>query len=93
VIKKPFNENSGVSYVVSSKIIEINNMLRKQKVKDFNFSDIIFNNNYIYKKSVEFNYPIRLNKNSNNIFFFKEENIPSNCKLLSTGRYFIFTKC
>ena len=93
VIKNPFNVNSGVSFVVSSKIIEINNILKEQKASDFNLSKVISGNNYIYKKTVEFNYPIRLNKNSKNVFFIKEENIPDNCKLLKTGKYFKFTKC
>ena len=93
VIKNPFNINSGVTFVVSSRIIEINDILKKQKVNDFNLSKIILDNNYINKKSVEFNYPIRLNKKSKNIFFTKEENIPSSCKIVNTGKYFKFPEC
>jgi hypothetical protein len=93
VIKSPFNINSGVTFVVSSRIIEINDILKKQKVNDFNLSKIILDNNYINKKSVEFNYPIRLNKKSKNIFFTKEENIPNSCKIINTGKYFKFTEC
>ena len=93
VIKNPFKKDSGVSFVVPSEIIETSRILKKQKVKDFNLSETIKNNDYLYKKIIEFNYPIRMNENSKMIFFLNKENILDNCKVIETGKYFKFTQC
>lgn len=93
VIKNPFKANSGVSFVVSPEIIETNNILKKHKAIDFNLSKIVKDNGYLYKKSVEFNYPIIMNENSKKFFFLKEEKIPVNCAVVETGEYFQFIEC
>ena len=93
VIKNPFKKDSGIFFVVSPEIIETSNILKKQKAKDFNLSEIIKNSEYLYKKTIEFNYPIRMNENSKMIFFLNKENIPNNCKVIETGKYFKFTQC
>ena len=93
VIKNPFKKDSGISFVVRPEIIETSNILKKHKVKDFNLSQIAKNNDYLYKKAIEFNYPIRMNKNSKMIFFLNKENIPNNCIVIATGKYFKFTQC
>ena len=93
VIKNPFKEDSGISFVVRPEIIETSNILKKHKVKDFNLSQIAKNNDYLYKKAIEFNYPIRMNKNSKMIFFLSREDIPNNCEVIETGEYFKFTQC
>ena len=93
VIKNPFKEDSGISFVVRPEIIETSNILKKHKAKDFNLSKIVKNNGYLYKKTIEFNYPIIMNENSKMIFFLKKENIPNDCKVIETGKYFKFTQC
>ena len=93
VIKNPFKADSGASFVVSSEVIEISEILKNQKVKSFNLSKIIKNNSYLHKKSVEYNYPIIMDENSKMIFFLKDENIPNSCKVVETRKYFKFTKC
>ena len=93
VIKNPFKKDSGISFVVRPEIIETSNILKKHKVKDFNLSKIIKNNGYLYKKTIEFNYPIRMDENSKMFFFLNNENIPNNCKVIETGKYFKFTQC
>ena len=55
--------------MVRPEIIETSNILKKHKAKDFNLSKIVKNNGYLYKKTIEFNYPIRMNENSKMIFF------------------------
>ena len=69
VIKNPFKKDAGIFFVVSPEIIETSNILKKQKAKDFNLSEIVKNSEYLYKKTIEFNYPIRMNENSKMIFF------------------------
>ena len=93
VIKNPFKKDSGVIFVVSSEIIETSRILQKQKAKNFNLSEIIKNNGYLYKNIIEFNYPVRMNENSKMIFFLNKENIPNNCIVIATGKYFKFTQC
>ena len=93
VVKNPFKKDSGISFVVRPEIIETSAILKKHKAKDFNLSKIVKNNGYLYKKTIEFNYPIRMSENSKMIFFLKKENIPNDCKVIEAGKYFKFTQC
>jgi len=93
IIKNPFSENSGIIYAVSPAVIESNNILKKYKVIDFNLSEGIKKDTYLYQRSIEFNYPIRINETSQLIFFLNDEDIPNTCKVIKTGKYLKFTQC
>ena len=93
VIKNPFKKDSGIFYAVSPIIIETNNILKKQQVKEFNLSKIFKKSAYLYQRTIEFNYPIRMNENSKMFFFLNKENVPDNCKILESGKYLKFTQC
>ena len=93
VIKNPFKKDSGIYYVVSPIIIESNNILEKQQAKDFNLSKIFKKSAYLYQRTIEFNYPIRMNENSKMFFFLNKENIPDNCKVLESRKYTKFVQC
>ena len=101
IIKNPFNENSGISYALHPSVIESNDFLKKHKAIDFNLSEnfklgvnITPNKNtYFYQRSIEFNYPIRINENSRLIFFHVDEDIPNTCTVIETGKYLKFTQC
>ena len=93
IIKNPFDENSGISYALSAEVIESKLILKKQKAIDFNLSKSLKKNTYFYQRSIEFNYPIRINENSKLIFFSSEEDIPNACKLIETGKYLKLTHC
>jgi len=93
VIKNPFKKDSGIFYVVSPIIIETNNILKKQQAKDFNLSEVFRKNAYLYQRTIEFNYPIRMNENSKMFFFLDKEHIPEDCKILESGKYLKFIKC
>ena len=93
VIKNPFKSDSGYEYAVSSEIIEMKNILLKLEIKDFNLSKTIANDTYLFQRSVEFNYPIRLKKKSKNIFFLNKESIPDVCKVIKTGSYLTLASC
>ena len=93
VIKNPFKSDSGYEYAVSSEIIEMKNILLKLEIKDFNLSKRIANDTYLFQRSVEFNYPIRLKKKSKNIFFLNNESIPDVCKVIKTGSYITLASC
>ena len=93
IIKNPFSENSGIIYAVSPAVIESNNILKKYKVIDFNLSEGIKKDTYLYQRSIEFNYPIRINETSQLIFFLNDEDTPNTCKVIKTGKYLKFTQC
>ena len=93
IIKNPFSKNSGVFYALSSEIIESNNILKKHKAVDFNLSEALRKDIYLYQRSIEFNYPIRINENSRLIFFHVDEDIPNTCTVIETGKYLKFTQC
>ena len=93
IIKNPFSKNSGVLYALSSEIIESNNILKKHKAVDFNLSEDLRKDIYLYQRSIEFNYPIRINENSRLIFFHVDEDIPNTCAVIETGKYLKFTQC
>ena len=93
IIKNPFNENSGIIYALSPADIESNNILKKYKVIDFNLSEGIKKDTYLYQRSIEFNYPIRINEASRLIFFSNDEDIPNTCKIIETGKYLKLTQC
>lgn len=93
IIKNPFKENSGISFAVSSEILEMNKILKKQKIVKFNLSEEIKKDTYLYQRSIEFNYPIRVNENSPLIFFLKDEGVSASCELIETGEYLKLFKC
>ena len=93
IIKNPFSKNSGVFYALSSEIIESNNILKKHKAVDFNLSVDLRKDIYLYQRSIEFNYPIRINETSQLIFFHLDEDIPNTCTVIETGKYLKLTQC
>ena len=93
IIKNPFNENAGISYALSSEVIEVNSILKKQKVTDFNLSEGLKKDTYLYQRIIEFNYPIRINESSKLIFFLNAEDIPNACKIIEIGKYLTLTQC
>ena len=93
IIKNPFNKNAGISYALSAAVIESNSILKKQKVIDFNLSEAFKKDTYLYQRTIEFNYPIRINEASRFIFFLNDEDIPNVCKVIETGKYLKLTQC
>ena len=93
IIKNPFNENAGIFYALSAEVIEANSILKKQKVIDFNLSEDLKKNTYLYQRIIEFNYPIRINESSKLIFFLNAEDTPNTCKVIETGKYLKLTQC
>ena len=93
VIKNPLSENAGLSYAVSPEVIESKNILKKHKAIDFNLSAGLKEDTYFYQRFIEFNYPIRINLNSNLIFFLKKEEIADSCRIIENGKYLKLIRC
>ena len=93
IIKNPFSEDSGILYALPYEVIESNNILKKHKATDFNLSKGLKKDTYLYQRSIEFNYPIRINESSQLIFFLNDEDFPDTCKIIETGKYLKLTQC
>jgi hypothetical protein len=93
IIKDPFNENSGITYAVSNEVIELKNILKRNKMVHFNLSKKLKDDDYFYQRSLEFNYPIRINLSSKLVFFTINEDISKKCKVIETGKYLKLTQC
>ena len=93
IIRDPFNENSGISYAVSPEVIESKDILKKYKATHFNLSKKLKNDVYFYQRSLEFNYPIRINQSSKLVFFSINEDILEKCNVVETGKYLKLTRC
>ena len=93
IIRDPFNENSGISYAVSPEVIESRDILKKYEAIHFNLSKKLKNDVYFYQRSLEFNYPIRINQSSKLVFFSINEDISEKCKIIKTGKYLKLTQC
>ena len=93
IIKNPFNESSGIAYALTAEVIESNSILKKQKAIDFNLSEGLKKDTYLYQRIIEFNYPIRINESSKLIFYLNAEDIPNICNVIETGKYLKLTQC
>ncbi len=93
IFKDPFNKNSGIIQALPSEVIELNNILKKKQTTDFNLSSKIKEDTYLYQRSVEYNYPLRIDNNSRLTFFLVAEDILDTCKLLETGKYLKLAQC
>ena len=93
IIKNPFHKDSGIRYAVSVEILESRDLIKKNKVTNFNLSESLKKDTYFYQRSIEFNYPVRLNENSEFIFFLINENLPNNCSQIQEGSYLKLAEC
>ena len=93
VFKNPFNKNSGIVYALPSEVIELNDILNKQQAIDFNLSQNFKKDTYLYQRSIEYNYPIRISKSSRFTFFLVSEDILNTCKLIETRKYLKLARC
>lgn len=93
VFKKPFSKSSGVTSALPNEVVELNYFLKKYNQKNFNLSKNFIDDTYLYQRAIEFNYPIRISKNSENTFFLISEDIPNFCEEKEIGNHIIFTRC
>lgn len=93
IIKNPFNENAGISSALSSEIIESRNILNKHEINNFNLSKKLKKNTYFYQRSIEFNYPRRIDQSSKFILFSINEDIKKDCKIIETAIHLKLIYC
>ena len=93
IIKNPFDENSGIYHALSAEVIESKLILKKQKAIDFNLSKNLKKDTYFFQRSIEYNYPIRINEISRFVLFLNEEYVPNTCKIIETGKHVKSAQC
>ena len=93
ILKNPFNKNSGIEYALTSEVIETNLLLKKAKANNFNLSNEIKKNTYLYQRTIESNYPLRIFDKSKFVFFYISETNPSGCKIAVTGEHLKLLQC
>jgi len=91
--QNPFAKSSGITYALKPNVIEIKNIIEKNKLKNFNLSNNLSKDKYLYQRSIEFNYPIRINKSSKFIFINIEEKRPNSCKIIEIGHFTKLIEC
>ena len=93
IFKNPFAKDSGITFSLPPQAIESSNYIKKYQLDNFNLSDEIKNNNALYQRIIEFNYPVKFKNKSNIYFSLKQENLLDNCKIIDQGEYLILNKC
>ena len=93
IIKNPFHKDAGVIYALSPAVIESKEIIKNQGLLNFNLSEDLKKDTYFYQRSIEFNYPIRLNNSSQFIFYNLDEDIPNNCQAIESGKYIKLVQC
>ena len=93
IFKKSFLKDFGSEYVMTSDILELKKITNDLKLEKFNISKKLTKNVFFFQRSIEFLYPIKIDKKSENIFFSSEEQIPNNCNILNQYKYLNYVKC
>jgi len=93
ILKKPFAKETGIFYAISPEIIEINKIIKKHKLKDFELSKNLRKDTYLYQRSIEYNYPVRLNNDSKFIIFLNNESVIDTCTIIEEKKYFKLAEC
>ena len=93
ILKNSFLKDFGSEYVMTSDILELKKITNDLKLEKFNISKKLTENVFFFQRSIEFLYPIKIDKKSENTFFSSKEKIPSNCNILNQYTHFILAKC
>ena len=93
ILKNPFKYNSGINYALTKEVIETKNIIEETRIKNFYFSKKLKEDTYFYQRSVEYNYPVRIDTSSKFIFFHLEEKVPDNCNIIKNGNYIKLIQC
>jgi len=93
IIKNPFAKDSGIEFSLPPQVIESSKLIKKHQINNFNLSNGIKNNEAMYQRIIEFNYPIKFKKEENIYFFLKQEDFSGECEILEKGEYLYLSKC
>ena len=93
IFKNSFLKDFGSEYVMTKDILELKEITKNLKLEKFNISEKLSENVFFFQRSIEFLYPIKIDKKSENTFFSSEEKIPSSCNILNQYKHLNHAKC
>ena len=93
IFKNSFLKDFGSEYVMTNDILELKKITNDLKLEKFNISKKLTENVFFFQRSIEFLYPIKIDKKSENIFFSSVEEIPNNCNILNQYKHLNHAKC
>ena len=93
IFKNSFLKDFGSEYVMTNDILELKKITNDLKLEKFNISKKLTENVFFFQRSIEFLYPIKIDKKSENIFFSSEEEIPNNCNIVNQYKHLNHAKC
>tara|TARA_B100000029_G_C17435283_1_gene909409 strand:+ start:68 stop:454 length:387 start_codon:yes stop_codon:yes gene_type:complete len=93
VLKNAFRKDVGIINVLPSEAIDIKKIVRELNIGQFNLSDSIIEDDYLFQRIIEYNYPIRFNINSNFIFLLKNEENINLCKVIKLTSHIKLFEC
>ena len=93
ILKNSFLKDFGSEYVMTSDILELKEITKNLKFEKFNISQKLRENIFFFQRSIEFLYPIKIDKKSENIFFSSKEKIPNSCNILNQYKHLTLAKC
>ena len=93
ILKNSFLKDFGSEYVMPNDILELKKITNDLNLEKFNISKKLTENVFFFQRSIEFLYPIKIDKKSKNIFFSSEEKIPNNCSILNQYKHLNYAKC
>ena len=93
VLKNAFRKDVGIINVLPSEAIDIKKTARELNIGQFNLSDSIIEDDYLFQRIIEYNYPIRFNINSNFIFLLKNEENINLCKVIKLTSHIKLFEC
>lgn len=93
ILKNSFSKDFGAERVLPKEIIELKKIVLKKNIKKTNLSEYLRNNVFFYQRTVEFLYPIKIDKGNDKIFYSVDEKIPQKCEILKKYNYLIWVQC
>lgn len=87
-----FKKNYKGDLSLPKETLELAEIIEKESLNSYKLDNSFLDNQYIYQRTVEYIYPVRLNKNLNEYFSLKNTK-DENCKIIKSYKNINKLKC
>ena len=87
-----FKKNYKGDLSLPKETLELAEIIEKESLNSYKLDNSFLNNQYIYQRTVEYIYPVRINKNLNESFSLKNTK-DENCKIIKSYKNINKLKC
>ena len=87
-----FKKNYKGDLSLPKETVELAEIIEKESLNSYKLDNSFLNNQYIYQRTVEYIYPVRINKNLNESFSLKNTK-DENCKIIKSYTNINKLKC